>query len=71
MTKHKKVSKSEIVPPPSSLPGVDISQLTNYNCRWPLWTDANPERRYCGKDAVPGWSYCHKHRLLALKYPKD
>lgn len=68
MTKHKKIPKREIVDAPT-LPGVDIIDLSHRTCRWPLWTDAEPARRYCGDPVVDGWSYCHPHRLLALKYP--
>lgn len=70
----------EVTPPreaaEASLPasgmglGIDIMELTNDTCRWPLWADRGPIERhiYCGdpvdqsKKECP---YCPVHRKMA------
>jgi len=34
-------------------------------CRWPLWTDAEPEKLVCGDPALFGKSYCAAHARRA------
>jgi hypothetical protein len=47
-------------------PGIDIYQLREDTCRWPLGhAHARPPYRYCGEPAEIGRPYCDKHRRTA------
>jgi hypothetical protein len=50
-----------------NVPGrpVEIWDLTEDCCRWPLWKDGQVERFYCGQTISIGSSYCPKHRREA------
>lgn len=49
---------------------VTLMDLTSETCRWPLWSDANPEHLYCG---APGAGmenkrpYCPLHSRMAYR----
>ena len=46
--------------------GIDIYQLRENTCRWPLGhTYARPPYQYCGEPAEVGRPYCDKHRRKA------
>jgi hypothetical protein len=42
-----------------------LMDLTSHSCRWPLWTDAKPERLYCG--APTDGVYCGHHTRVAWR----
>ena len=42
-----------------------LMELGPNQCRWPLWDDENPERKYCGDPVMEGESYCAHHKLKA------
>ncbi len=55
------------------IPGTEprhLSQLTSFQCHWPLWSDT-PSFLYCGqaKDDVKDW-YCSHHLAIGTK-PRD
>lgn len=61
------------VTPDWSRPGshpCTLMDLTSETCRWPLWTDANPERLYCGADGADMENkrpYCPVHSQMAYR----
>lgn len=47
-----------------------LMDLSSATCRWPLWTDAMPERLYCGADGADmenKRSYCPFHSRMAYR----
>lgn len=44
-----------------------LMELTSETCRWPLWTDAQPERLYCGAVPAKGSVYCGCHTAIAWR----
>lgn len=56
--------------PSSEIRGCTLMDLTSETCRWPLWTDANPERLYCGADGADMENkrpYCPFHSRMAYR----
>lgn len=50
----------------SSGPECTIMDLTHETCRWPLWSDAAPDRLYCG--AASAGTYCQRHTKMAWRH---
>lgn len=46
-------------------PECTIMDLTHETCRWPLWSDAAPEKLYCG--AASAGTYCGIHTRMAWR----
>lgn len=42
---------------------LDLSSMT---CRWPLWADDEPEKLFCGAEALPDCPYCTGHARIAF-----
>jgi GcrA cell cycle regulator len=42
-----------------------LLDLAETRCRWPLWTDAVPERLYCGAVSTARSTYCRYHMQLS------
>jgi GcrA cell cycle regulator len=51
-------------PLPASNP-CTLMDLTSQTCRWPLWSDARPERLFCGAIPAKGLPYCCAHSAIA------
>lgn len=51
--------------------GISLLDLRDNHCRWPLWGNggAQSEKRYCGKPARKGQSYCA--HCYGLSYSKQ
>lgn len=59
-----KPSEDTIIAAPESRP-CSLLELTAETCRWPLWTDAAPERLYCGAISPEAEPYCAHHAGIA------
>lgn len=46
-----------------------LLDLTPTSCRWPLWTDDDAERLFCGAVTAGEHSYCAVHRQIASARP--
>lgn len=45
--------------------GVKLVDLKPTSCRWPEGDPKDPDFHFCGKEAVPGKSYCEEHCAVA------
>lgn len=45
--------------------GVKLVDLKPTSCRWPEGDPKDPDFHFCGKEAVPGKSYCDEHCQVA------
>ncbi len=45
--------------------GVKLVDLKQTSCRWPDGDPKEPDFHFCGKEAVPGKSYCEEHCSVA------
>lgn len=41
--------------------GVSLTDIKSGQCRWPVGDTRTPEFRFCGRETVPGKSYCADH----------
>lgn len=47
--------------------GVQIRDLTEFNCHWPKGDPREPDFEFCGKPASPGMPYCAGHCRIATR----
>lgn len=45
--------------------GVKLVDLKPTSCRWPEGDPKDPDFHFCGKEALPGKSYCEEHSQVA------
>ncbi len=45
--------------------GVKLVDLKPTSCRWPEGDPKDPDFHFCGREAVPGKSYCEEHCAVA------
>lgn len=60
-----------LTPPSTSVceseEGVTMIELTNTSCRYPYGGYEEKAVRFCGKEALPGSSFCTQHREIAVR----
>ncbi len=47
--------------------GVQMADLKERTCRWPVGDPRDPDFHFCGASAVPGMPYCEYHARLAYQ----
>lgn len=57
--------KEEAAPAP--VKGLDLLELTEQTCKWPIGHPGDPDFYFCGKPARPGIPYCPDHCLMAYQ----
>lgn len=65
----KKIKTPEkIIPAPASnSQGVNMAELKDRMCRWPLGDPKEPGFLFCGGSSVPGMPYCSDHAKVAYQ----
>jgi GcrA cell cycle regulator len=50
--------------------GVDIIEIKDHQCRWPLGATMDPASLFCGRQKAHGISYCDQHARRAFQPPQ-
>jgi GcrA cell cycle regulator len=79
ITRHKKLTRRQIAHVPcaeakracADAQGdrCSLSDLQEWNCRWPIGDPGNADFGFCGKNSVDGLPYCAAHVRLAYRLP--